>query len=139
MASNRKSEGTLFSSTFKIEESKVPSDFRLEVSWQRYRHFHYFLFHGVGLFYINAASGQPLLASNGKLEYCLNVLVKLPEILIYINKIPVVYVAFSFLANPKAHAQGSYAKKREQRRYTTGFRGKYPRNNLDTEISYRSS
>ena len=50
--SNRKSEGTLFSSTFKIEESKVPSDFRLEVSWQRYRHFHYFLFHGVGLFYI---------------------------------------------------------------------------------------
>ena len=58
--SNRKSEGTLFSSTFKIEESKVPSDFRLEVSWQRYRHFHYFLFHGVGLFYIILRPGAPL-------------------------------------------------------------------------------
>ena len=56
-ASNWKSEGTLFSSTFKIEENKVPSDFRLEVSWQRYRHFHYFLFHGVGLFYIILRTG----------------------------------------------------------------------------------
>ena len=47
-----KSESTLFSSTFKIEENKVPSDFRLDVSWQKYRHFYHYLFQGVGLFYI---------------------------------------------------------------------------------------
>ena len=58
MASNRKSEGTLFSSTFKVEESKVPSDFCLEVSWQRYWHFFHFLFQGVGLILYNSPNDE---------------------------------------------------------------------------------
>ena len=39
MASKKKSEGTFFSSTFKVEEKKVPLFFRFVVSGMRYRHF----------------------------------------------------------------------------------------------------
>ena len=43
MASNRKSEGTLFSSTFKNEEKKVPLFFGFLASRRRYGHFVIFL------------------------------------------------------------------------------------------------
>jgi len=35
-ASNLKNKGTFFSSTFKVEEKKVPSDFHLEAIWLKY-------------------------------------------------------------------------------------------------------
>ena len=42
-ATNLKNEGTLFSSTLKVEEKKVLSDFRLGAIWLRYGHFDVFL------------------------------------------------------------------------------------------------
>ena len=43
MASKRKSESTFFSSTFKVEENKVPSFFRFVASGLRYCHLLIFL------------------------------------------------------------------------------------------------
>ena len=42
-AKNQKNKGTLFSSTLKVEEKKVLSDFRLGAIWLRYGHFDVFL------------------------------------------------------------------------------------------------
>ena len=42
-AKNLKNKGTFFSPTLKVEERKVPSDFRLEAIWLSYGHFDVFL------------------------------------------------------------------------------------------------
>ena len=41
---NPKNKGTLFSSTFKVGEKKVPSDFCFKVLWLRYSHLFYFAY-----------------------------------------------------------------------------------------------
>ena len=43
LAFNQKSKGTLFSSTLKVEEKKVPLVFGFEAKWPRYGHFLGFL------------------------------------------------------------------------------------------------
>ena len=41
---NPKNKGTLFASTFKVEEGKVTSDLHLEAIWLRYGHLFYFAY-----------------------------------------------------------------------------------------------
>ena len=44
---NPKNKGTLFSSTFKVGEKKVPSDFYFKVLWLRYSHLFYFAYYSI--------------------------------------------------------------------------------------------